>query len=337
MKPIINREKLKQVVVRGGQFVKFDVDVKGEPAPTLQWIFAGSPLESKDRIRIDNQEHNTKLSIGDSIRKDTGIYTLVAENSVGRDEATVEVSILAKPGKPEGPLEVTNVHKEGCKVKWDKPKDDGGLPITGYILEKMEAGTGKWVPAGKCDSEKNELDVTGLEQGKKYHFRVKAVNEEGEGEPLETDTAILAKNAFDPPAPPGLPEIIDWNENMVKLKWDPPLRDNGSPITGYIIEMMDKYGGIFTKAAEIKDNVCQGVVNHLEEGNRYEFRVRAVNKAGQSEPSDSTKPHVAKARFRKSILKNLLLSDSAIFIIISFSNIHSQTTNWSHQFDKSDD
>jgi hypothetical protein len=65
--------------------------------------------------------------------------------------------------------------------------------------------------------------------------------------------------------------------------------------------MMDKYGGIFTKAAEIKDNVCQGVVNHLEEGNRYEFRVRAVNKAGQSEPSDSTKPHVAKARFRKSI------------------------------------
>jgi hypothetical protein len=65
----------------------------------------------------------------------------------------------------------------------------------------------------------------------------------------------------------------------------------------------------------------------LEEGNRYEFRVRAVNKAGQSEPSDSTKPHVAKARFRKSILKNLLLSDSAIFIIISFSNIHSQTTN----------
>ena len=315
---MINRDKLKQVVVRSGQFVKFDVDVKGEPAPTLQWIFAGTPLEKNDRIKIDNDEHNTKLSIGDSIRKDTGIYTLVAENSVGRDEATVEVSILAKPGKPEGPMEVTNVHKEGCKVKWDKPKDDGGLPITGYVLEKMEVGTGKWSPAGKCDPEKNELDVVGLEQGKKYHFRVKAVNEEGEGEPLETDGAILAKNPFDPPAPPGLPELVDWNENMVKLKWDLPIRDGGSPITGYIIEMMDKHGGAFVKAAEVKGNVCQGVVNNLEEGNRYEFRVRAVNKAGQSEPSDSTKPHVAKARYCKFIFINSIKSHRPIASIFIF-------------------
>jgi len=155
----------------------------------------------------------------------------------------------------------------------------------------------RWVPAGRCDAEKNELEVTGLEPGKKYLFRVKAVNEEGEGEPLEADAAILAKNPFDVPTAPGLPEVIDWSENMVKLKWDPPMRDGGSPITGYVIEMADRYNANFTKCAEVKENVCQGVVLNLEEGNRYEFRVRAVNKAGQSEPSDSTKPHVAKARF----------------------------------------
>ena len=102
-----------------------------------------------------------------------------------------------KPGKPEGPLEVSDVHKEGCKLKWKKPKDDGGLPLSSYIVEKMDVTSGRWVPAGTVlDPDKTEHTVTGLEPGKKYEFRVKAVNEEGESEPLQTDTSILAKNPY---------------------------------------------------------------------------------------------------------------------------------------------
>lgn len=40
---------------------------------------------------------------------------------------------------------------------------------------------------------------TGLEPGHTYQFRVKALNEEGESEPLETDHGILAKNPYDVP------------------------------------------------------------------------------------------------------------------------------------------
>lgn len=47
-----------------------------------------------------------------------------------------------RPGKPEGPLEISDIHKEGCKLKWDKPKDDGGVPISGYTVEKMDVTTG---------------------------------------------------------------------------------------------------------------------------------------------------------------------------------------------------
>ncbi|KAG8239130.1 hypothetical protein J437_LFUL018920 [Ladona fulva] len=299
LRPIINREKLQKVTVRAGQFVKFDVDIKGEPPPKVTWKFAGKELENSPTCKIENVDYNTKIMLSDTTRKDTGIYTIIAENDSGKDEATVEVIVLDKPGKPEGPLEVSDVHKEGCKLKWNKPKDDGGLPLTSYIVEKMDTATGRWVPAGFVDPDKTELEVKDLEPNKKYHFRVKAVNEEGESEPLETDTAILAKNPFDPPSPPGLPELVDWNENMVKLKWEPPIRDGGAPITGYVIEMMDKYGGVFVKCAEVQGNVCQGTVNKLEEGNQYQFRVRAINKAGQSEPSEATNPHIAKARFLK--------------------------------------
>ena len=50
------------------------------------------------------------------------------------------------------------------------------------------------MPCGQ--SKIPEADVTGLQEGKKYKFRVKAVNKEGESEPLEADQAIVAKNPF---------------------------------------------------------------------------------------------------------------------------------------------
>lgn len=81
-------------------------------------------------------------------------------------------------------------------MHWKKPKDDGDLPLTGYIVEKMDPTTGVWVPVSFLDPSKTDHEVTGLEPNKKYHFRVKAVNEEGESPPLETDTAILAKNPY---------------------------------------------------------------------------------------------------------------------------------------------
>lgn len=47
-----------------------------------------------------------------------------------------------KPGKPEGPLRVSDVHKEGCSLKWKAPEDDGGCPIEHYTVEKMDLETG---------------------------------------------------------------------------------------------------------------------------------------------------------------------------------------------------
>lgn len=300
VRPQIDRSKLHTVKVRAGHIVKFDVDVKGEPPPTCTWSFANKKLENGPNIKIENEDYNTKFMLTETKRKHTGTYTIRAENESGFDEAPVEVIILDKPGKPEGPLEVSDVHKEGCKLKWNKPKDDGGLPITGYSVEKQDTTTGRWVPAGFVDADKTDFEVTGLEPNKKYNFRVKAVNEEGESEPLESDMSILAKNPYDISAPPGLPEITDWNEHSVKLKWEPPIRDGGTPITGYVVEVMDKFGGQFVKAVEVGPQ-CTANVPKLEEGNQYKFRVRAVNKAGVSEPSEQTNWHTAKPRFCKCI------------------------------------
>lgn len=91
---------------------------------------------------------------------------------------------------------MSNVHAKGCKLKWQAPEDDGGKPIHHYQVEKMDVATGNWVPVGRAENDKPEMEVPGLIPGKEYQFRVKAVNAEGESEPLVTDLPIVAKNPF---------------------------------------------------------------------------------------------------------------------------------------------
>ena len=69
-------------------------------------------------------------------------------------------------------------------------------PPTGYTIEKCEEGSDFWERVPMPPVTKESAVVKGLEKGKKYKFRVRAENKTGVGEPIETNTAILAKNPF---------------------------------------------------------------------------------------------------------------------------------------------
>ena len=42
-----------------------------------------------------------------------------------------------------------DVRETRALCKWNKPKDDGGTELKGYVVEKMDVDTGRWVPAGE--------------------------------------------------------------------------------------------------------------------------------------------------------------------------------------------
>lgn len=88
------------------------------------------------------------------------------------------------------------VRADHAVLSWLRPEDNGGSDVTGYVIEKMDLETGRWIPAGEVGPDKNQFRVDGLTPKKRYKFRVKAVNKEGESDPLETDDAITAKNPY---------------------------------------------------------------------------------------------------------------------------------------------
>ena len=115
------------------------MDVIGEPVTDKTWTQGDSFIfksekaalitEEHPRIKITNSDYNTIWEIKDAIRRDNCKYKVRAENCNGHDEEWVELVVLGRPARPEGPLEVSNITAEGCKLRWKPPNDDGGCPI----------------------------------------------------------------------------------------------------------------------------------------------------------------------------------------------------------------
>ena len=239
MAPKIDRKNLKPMTVREGEPVYLDVKIIGEPPPDVEWYLGRKTVKESSTVRIENIPYNTKYFNDEPKRNQSGKYKIIATNQHGRDEADFELTVISKPGKPEGPLDISNIHKEGCKLAWKPPKDDGGLPVEGYLVEKFDPDMGIWLPVGRTTEP--EMEVNDLTPGHEYEFRVKAVNMEGESEPLVSMEPIVAKDPFTVPGPPGIPEATDWDSHRIDLKWSMPLEDGGAAISHYIIEKRDKY------------------------------------------------------------------------------------------------
>lgn len=85
-----------------------------------------------------------------------------------------------------------------------------------------------------------------------------------------------------------MPEVKKVGKNFVELAWAPPTSDGGSKILGYVVEKKLAGTDLWVKA--IPYNVLDNnvTINDLPENGEVEFRVRAVNKSGEGEPSSST-------------------------------------------------
>jgi len=280
-KPQIDKTSMPQSLsLPRGDNITIKVKVKGEPITDKSWFWGRREIKNCGTVNIEHSDYASKITIMSLERADTGTFTFRAENQHGSDEASVEINVMVPPQKPKGPMRIDGVYAEGCTVMWSPPEDNGGSPVTHYIIEKVQGNGENFIPCGRVNASENSADIKALTPNKEYRMQVRAANAMGESEPLCCVDSIITENPFQVPSAPGKPELVDWDSDHFDLKWMAPRNDGGNRISGYELEMRPWKDFTWLKAGEVKMQYERGVVEGVEVGQAYAVRVRARNGAG---------------------------------------------------------
>jgi secreted trypsin-like serine protease len=216
---------------------------------------------------------------GNPIRLTPGVYTRLgtylqwlADRGVGPSEQATA------PGAPTG-VSASVVSEGRFALQWNAPADDGGSPITGYRIEESYDGA-DWYDLGVTDTADTSIDIVDVDPGS-YRYRIAAINSAGQSAfsqpsaPVTMSTEILTT----PGKVSGFTKgkfVKKGKTYRVTVKWQAPLEDGGSEITGYVA----RYGRGGNWAAWTPISGTSAGIPALRPGTKYTVQVQATNAQG---------------------------------------------------------
>ncbi|MFD5056213.1 fibronectin type III domain-containing protein [Streptomyces tendae] len=174
-------------------------------------------------------------------------------------------------------------------VGWEPPVEDGGSPVTGYVVIAYDSSDEAVGAPVTVTQDKTTASVTGLTNGSWYYFGVAATNANGTGP--ETYTVRVR-----PATAPGAPTAITgFPQNRAAfVVWKEPGDDGGSPVTSYTVTAKGPDG---TEHKTVSGP--SALFSGLDNGSSYTFTVTAANDVTSGAPSGasgSVKPSDSLAR-----------------------------------------
>ncbi|XP_014844218.1 PREDICTED: myosin-binding protein C, fast-type-like isoform X5 [Poecilia mexicana] len=275
------------IIVVAGNKLRLDVEITGEPAPTVVWSKGEEAvIATEGRVRVESRKDLSCFVIEGAERADEGNYTICVTNPAGEDKAMLFIKIVDVPDPPEN-VKCTGVGEDCATIVWEPPKFDGGAPIKGYLMERKKKGSSRWTKLNFDVYEPTTYEAKRMIEGVLYEMRVFAVNSIGLSQPS------LNSKPFMPIAPTSEPTrltVHDVTDSTCSLRWLAPEKIGAGGLDGYVIEYC-KEGDTEWVAANTDLWEKQGfVVRGLPVGEKINFRVVAVNIAGRSPPATLSQP-----------------------------------------------
>ncbi|XP_005749668.1 myomesin-2 [Pundamilia nyererei] len=286
--------------------------------PIAQWYRDDKLLKPSKLVEMSVGGGAASLTLPHLAKDDEGLYTLriFTKDGTAEHSAYLFVSDAAPsaPGAPGAPMSVKayDINSDYVLVAWKPPNTVNEAPITGYFVDRCEAGTDTWVQCNDAPVKICKYPVHGLRVGHSYYFRVRAVNSSGISRPSRKSDKVTALDAAESErlqvikiegkydivikdddlegyvTIPGEPTDVHASEifkSYVVLSWKPPSPRGRAPLW-YVIEKCLAGTGDWQRInTTVKLHSPRYPVFDLQDGQKYQFRVYSVNMYGSSEAS----------------------------------------------------
>ncbi|NWT00574.1 MYOM3 protein, partial [Mionectes macconnelli] len=295
--------------------VKLACTVLGSPSPQVTWYKNGVPIDPRlapaGKYKIKNKFGMLTLHISRCSMEDSAEYSVQVKNQHGEAYSFATVLVRKYYGKESG--FDSEIYKRSLMAR----EADFAFPLKPLFSREKEPFTLScyfssdlldhqrgitWFRDGELlqDSERQQLECREREAS----LRVPCAHKEDEGFYTvrvpsldgckEQTTYVFVRDAAaETPGAPGSPLCVkchDVNKDCLILSWVAPSDDGGSPVLGYLIERCVAGAEDWVPCNAQPVKTCRCPVLGLAEGHTYQFRVKAVNKAGISHPSKASDP-----------------------------------------------
>ncbi|CAM9496561.1 unnamed protein product [Lampetra planeri] len=212
-------------------------------------------------------------------------FRVVAVNRHGPGASTEDVVARTYSDAPSAPpsnvtLEVLN--SKTIVVRWlPPPQGTQNGPITGYKIRHK-----KGFRRGETENtEGNQLwhQLSGLEKGSEYSFRVAAMNINGTGPSSEWVSAETFEDDLDESRVPDQPSSLHVRPltTSIVVSWTPPA-SHGVMVRGYLIGY--GVGSPYAETIRVDTKQRYYAIDNLEPNHQYVISLRAFNQMGQGVP-----------------------------------------------------
>ncbi|XP_069331194.1 brother of CDO isoform X3 [Eulemur rufifrons] len=201
---------------------------------------------------------------------------------------------LSPPEAPDRPT-ISMASETSVYVTWI-PRGNGGFPIQSFRVEyKKLKKVGDWILATSAiPPSRLSVEITGLEKGTSYKFRVRALNMLGESEPSAPSRPYVVSGYSGrvyerPVAGPYITFTDAVNETTIMLKWMYiPASNNNTPIHGFYIyyRPTDSDNDNDYKKDMVEGDRYWHSISHLQPETSYDIKMQCFNEGGESEFSN---------------------------------------------------